>query len=31
VNRAIVDLVHEAEAGAPPLAPDALRRAVLGS
>ena len=30
VNRAIVDLVHEAEAGAKPLAPSALRRAVLG-
>lgn len=30
VNRAIVDLVHEAESGAPPLAPAALRTAVLG-
>jgi 2-dehydropantoate 2-reductase len=31
VNGAIVELVHKAEAGAPPLAPAALRRAVLGS
>lgn len=30
VSRAIVDLVHKAEAGAPPLAPKALRRAALG-
>jgi 2-dehydropantoate 2-reductase len=30
VSRKIVELVHEAEAGAPPLAPAALRRAVLG-
>jgi 2-dehydropantoate 2-reductase len=30
VNRAIVDLVHKAEAGAPPLAPAALRRSALG-
>jgi 2-dehydropantoate 2-reductase len=30
VNRAIVRLVHEAEAGAKPLGPAALRRAVLG-
>jgi 2-dehydropantoate 2-reductase len=30
VNRAIVELVHKAEAGAPPLAPKALRQAVLG-
>ena len=30
VNRAIVDLVHKAEAGAPPLSPAALRKAVLG-
>jgi 2-dehydropantoate 2-reductase len=30
VNRAIVDLVHQAEAGAPPLAPPALRKSVLG-
>ena len=30
VSRAIVDLVHKAEAGAPPLTPKALRRAVLG-
>ncbi len=30
VNRAIVELVHEAEAGAPPLSPKALRRAALG-
>jgi 2-dehydropantoate 2-reductase len=30
INRAIVDLVHKAEAGAPPLAPAALRKAVLG-
>jgi 2-dehydropantoate 2-reductase len=30
VNREIVDLVHKAEAGAEPLAPTALRRAVLG-
>jgi 2-dehydropantoate 2-reductase len=30
VNRAIVDLVHKAEAGAPPLPPAALRKAVLG-
>ena len=31
VNSAIVQLVHKAEAGAAPLAPAALRRAVLGS
>jgi 2-dehydropantoate 2-reductase len=31
VNGAIVDLVHKAEAGAPPLSPGALRKAVLGS
>src|SRR5689334_25311873 len=30
VNRAIVELVHEAEAGAEPLAPAALRRRRLG-
>jgi 2-dehydropantoate 2-reductase len=30
VNRAIVELVHEAEAGAAPLSPAALRRAALG-
>jgi 2-dehydropantoate 2-reductase len=30
VNRAIVELVHEAERGAEPLAPAALRKAVLG-
>ena len=30
VNRAIVELVHKAEAGAPPLAPKALANAVLG-
>jgi len=30
VNQAIVNLVHAAEAGAPPLAPAALRRAALG-
>ena len=30
VNRAIVELVHSAEGGAPPLAPKALRKAVLG-
>ena len=30
VNRAIVELVHKAEAGAPPLAPTALRKAALG-
>jgi 2-dehydropantoate 2-reductase len=30
VNRAIVDLVHKAEAGAEPLSPAALRKAVLG-
>jgi 2-dehydropantoate 2-reductase len=30
VNRRIVELLREAEAGAPPLAPAALRRAVLG-
>ena len=30
VNRAIVELVHTAEAGAAPLAPKALRKAVLG-
>ncbi|HEV8408688.1 MAG TPA: ketopantoate reductase C-terminal domain-containing protein, partial [Sphingomicrobium sp.] len=30
VNRAIVDLVHLAEGGAPPLAPKALRKAALG-
>jgi len=29
VSRAIVELVHKAEAGAPPLAPRALRKAVL--
>jgi 2-dehydropantoate 2-reductase len=29
INRAIVELVHKAEAGAQPLAPKALRRAVL--
>ncbi|HEV2593906.1 MAG TPA: 2-dehydropantoate 2-reductase [Sphingomicrobium sp.] len=29
INRAIVELVHEAEAGAPPLEPEALRKAVL--
>jgi len=31
VNRKIVDLVREAEAGAQPIAPAALRRAVLGA
>jgi 2-dehydropantoate 2-reductase len=30
VNGAILELVHKAEAGAPPLAPAALRKAVLG-
>ena len=30
VNRAIVELVHKAEAGAKPLAPKALRKAALG-
>jgi 2-dehydropantoate 2-reductase len=30
VNRKIVELVHQAEAGAPPFAPAKLRRAVLG-
>jgi 2-dehydropantoate 2-reductase len=30
VNRAIVELVRRAEAGAPPLGPEELRRAVLG-
>ena len=30
ISRAVVELVHKAEAGAPPLAPKALRRAVLG-
>jgi 2-dehydropantoate 2-reductase len=30
VNRAIVELVRKAEAGAPPLAPKALRKAALG-
>jgi len=30
VNRAIVELVRKAEAGAPPLTPEALRQAVLG-
>ena len=30
VNRAIVDLVHEAEKGAAPLPSAALRKAVLG-
>ena len=30
VNRAIVDLIHQAEAGAKPIAPAALRKAVLG-
>jgi 2-dehydropantoate 2-reductase len=30
INRAIVDLVRKAEAGAPPLSAEALRRAVLG-
>ena len=30
VSRAIVDLVHKAEGGAPPLSPKALRKAVLG-
>ncbi|NUQ19210.1 MAG: 2-dehydropantoate 2-reductase [Sphingomonas sp.] len=30
VNRAIVELVHKAEEGAPPLAPKPLRKAVLG-
>ena len=30
VNRAIVDLVHNAEAGAAPLSPKALRKAALG-
>jgi 2-dehydropantoate 2-reductase len=31
VSRAIVELVHKAEAGASPLAPKAMRRAVLGA
>ena len=31
VSRAIVELVHKAEAGAGPLAPKAMRRAVLGA
>ena len=31
VNRVISELVHEAEAGAEPLAPVKLRRAVLGA
>jgi 2-dehydropantoate 2-reductase len=31
VNRAIVDLVHKAEGGAKPLAPQALREAALGA
>jgi hypothetical protein len=31
INRAIVELVHEAEDGAPALAPTALRKAVLGA
>jgi 2-dehydropantoate 2-reductase len=30
INRAIVDLVHQAEHGAPPLTPTALRERVLG-
>jgi len=30
VSRAVVELIHKAEAGAPPLAPKALRKAVLG-
>ena len=30
INRRIVELIREAEGGAPPLAPAALRRAVLG-
>jgi 2-dehydropantoate 2-reductase len=30
VNRAIVELVHKAEAGAPPISPRALRKAALG-
>lgn len=30
VNRAIVELVHKAEGGAPPLPPGSLRRTVLG-
>ena len=30
VNRAIVELVHKAETGAPPLGPKALRKAALG-
>ena len=30
VNRAIVELVHKAEAGAKPLSPKALRKAALG-
>jgi 2-dehydropantoate 2-reductase len=30
VNRAIVELVRKAEAGAPPLSPQALAQAVLG-
>ena len=30
VNRAITELVHKAEAGAPPLSPKALRQAALG-
>jgi 2-dehydropantoate 2-reductase len=31
VNRAIVELVHKAEAGAPPIPHAALRKAVFGS
>lgn len=31
VNRAIVDLVHKAESGAPPLSPKALYKATLGA
>jgi 2-dehydropantoate 2-reductase len=30
INRAITELVHKAEAGAPPLSPKALRQAALG-
>jgi len=30
INRKIVELIREAEGGAPPLAPAALRREVLG-
>jgi 2-dehydropantoate 2-reductase len=30
VNRAVLELVHKAEAGAPPLSPAALRKAALG-